>query len=76
VELGPNVRGFPLNILANDALGNLWAGTDSGGAVRISGSGFSSFSESEGLGVRKVWAVLEDRQDSLMAVTKTKTALS
>jgi ligand-binding sensor domain-containing protein len=70
VELDPNVRGFPMNILAIDALGNLWAGTDSGGAIRISGSGFSSFSESEGLGVRKVWAVFEDRQGNLMVVTK------
>ena len=70
VELDPNLRGFPMNILAIDALGNLWAGTDSAGAVRISGSGLSSFSESEGLGVRKVWAVFEDRQGNLIAVTK------
>jgi ligand-binding sensor domain-containing protein/signal transduction histidine kinase len=70
VELDAGIREFPLNVLAIDALGNLWAGTDSGGAVRISGSGLSSFSEREGLSVRNVWAVFEDRLGNLMAVTK------
>jgi len=69
VRLDPKVRGFPPGPLTIDALGNLWAGTD-GGAVRISGSGLSSFSESEGLGVERVWAVFEDRQRNLTAVTK------
>lgn len=70
VELDPKVRGFPLTVLAIDEMGNLWSGTDSGGALRISGSGVSTFSESEGLGVRKVWAIFEDRQGNLMTVTK------
>ena len=70
VELDPSVHALPLETLAADALGNLWVGTNGGGAVRISGSGFSSFSEREGLAVRKVWAVFEDRKGDLMAVTK------
>ena len=70
VELGPSLGELPLETLATDALGNLWVGTNGGGAARISGSGFSSFTEREGLGVRKVWAVFEDRKGDLMAVTK------
>src|SRR5262245_14858009 len=70
VRLDPSMRGFPPSALAVDALDNLWVGTDGAGAVRISGSGLSSFSESEGLGVARVWAVFEDRQRNLMVVTK------
>ncbi len=70
VELDPSVRALPLEVLATDALGNLWVGTNGGGAARISGSGFSSFSERDGLAVRNVWAVFEDRKGDLMAVTK------
>jgi signal transduction histidine kinase/ligand-binding sensor domain-containing protein len=70
VRLDPNLRGFPVGSLVIDALGNLWLSTDGGGSVRIAGSGISSFSESEGLGVVKVWAIFEDRQRNLMIVTK------
>ncbi len=70
VDLDPGVRGLPLETLATDALGNLWVGTNGGGGARISGSGFSSFSERDGLAVRKVWAVFEDRKGDLIAVTK------
>lgn len=70
VGLDPTLAGFPVEHLATDHLGNLWVGTDGGGAARISGSGLSSFSERDGLGIRKVWAVFEDRQGNLTAVTK------
>lgn len=70
VELDPGVNGLPLGSFAIDHLGNLWTGTAGGGVVRISASGFSSFSERDGLGVRGVWAVFEDRKGNLMAVTK------
>jgi ligand-binding sensor domain-containing protein len=70
VELDPSVNGLPLQSLAIDHLGNLWVRTDGGGAARISASGFSSFSERDGLGVRRVWAVFEDQKGNLTAVTK------
>ncbi len=70
VDLDPSLRGLPVEALATDQLGNLWVGTDGGGAARISGSGISNFSERDGLGIRKVWAVFEDRKGRLMAVTK------
>jgi ligand-binding sensor domain-containing protein len=70
VRLDPSVRSSTLGNLTIDGLGNLWAGTDGRGVVRISGSGLSSFSESEGLGVERVWAIFEDRQRNLTVVTK------
>jgi ligand-binding sensor domain-containing protein/two-component sensor histidine kinase len=70
VGLDPSVSGLPLEGLASDRLGNLWVGTDGGGAARISGSGISSFSELDGLALRKVWAIFEDRNGDLMAITK------
>jgi ligand-binding sensor domain-containing protein len=70
VELEPSIRNMPVEALATDDLGNLWLGTDGGGAARVSGSGFSSFSERDGLAIRKVWAVFEDRNGDLTAVTK------
>ena len=70
VDLEPSLRELPLETLATDRLGNLWVGTDGGGAQRISGSGLTIFSEREGLGMRKVWAVFEDGSAGLMAVTK------
>ncbi len=69
-DLDPSLRGLPVEALATDSLGNLWVGTDGGGAARIAGSGLSSFSEQEGLGLRKVWAVFEDRKGVLTAITK------
>jgi len=70
VELDRGVNGLPTGGLTIDQLGNLWVGMAGGGVVRISASGFSSFSERDGLGVRGVWAVFEDRMGTLMAVTK------
>jgi signal transduction histidine kinase/streptogramin lyase len=62
--------------MAVDSLGHLWVGTDGGGAARIPASGFSSFNEKDGLGVRKVWAILEDPNGDLVAVTKDETHYS
>ena len=70
VELDPSVNGLNVGALAIDHLGNLWLGIAGVGVARISASGFSSFSERDGLGVRGVWAVFEDRKGNLTAVTK------
>jgi ligand-binding sensor domain-containing protein/signal transduction histidine kinase len=70
VGLDPSLSGFSLESLATDPLGNLWVGTDGGGAARISSSAISSFSERDGLVIRKVSAIFEDRNGDLMAVTK------
>ena len=69
VELDPSMNGPSVGSLAIDHLGNLWV-TSLESVIRIPASGFSSFSERDGLGVRGVWAVFEDRMGTLMAVTK------
>ena len=70
VELDPVLSGVSTVGLVTDSLGNLWLGVDGAGAARISGSGFATFTEREGLGLRQVWAVFEDRAGSLVALTK------
>jgi ligand-binding sensor domain-containing protein/two-component sensor histidine kinase len=70
VELDAGMNGLPVGGLNIDHLGNMWLGISGGGVARISALGFSSFSERDGLGVRGVWAVFEDRQGNLTAVTK------
>ncbi|MBI3695798.1 MAG: hypothetical protein HY238_13285 [Acidobacteria bacterium] len=76
VELHPSLTALPLESLATDSLGHLWVGTTGGGAARISGSGFSRFSERDGLGVRRVFAIFEDRKGELIAVTKDENHYS
>ena len=76
VELHPSLATLPLECLSTDAMGHLWVGTSGGGAARVSASGLSSFTERDGLGVRKVWAVFEDRKGELIAVTKDESHYS
>jgi signal transduction histidine kinase/ligand-binding sensor domain-containing protein len=76
VQLDPSVNAFPLERLAVDVLGNLWVGTDGGGAARISGSGFSSFTQRDGLAPGKISAIFEDGNGVLNAVTKDETSYS
>ncbi len=64
------IRNVPLESLATDSQGGLWVGTDGSGAARVPGSGFSRFTEADGLPIRKVWAVMEDQLGELMVITK------
>jgi ligand-binding sensor domain-containing protein len=70
VEFDPSLNRISTKDLATDSLGNLWLGTDAAAVARISSSGFRTFTEREGLGLRKVWAVFEDREGHLVALTK------
>ena len=70
-ESAAGMRGISTEVLNVDAYGNLWIGTDGAGAVRVSGAGFSSFSERDGLGVQQVASVSEDRHGELIVVTKS-----
>jgi ligand-binding sensor domain-containing protein/signal transduction histidine kinase len=76
VQLDPSVHAFPLERLAVDVLGNMWVGTDGGGVARISGSGFSSFTQRDGLAPGKISAIFEDGNGVLYAVTKDETSYS
>ncbi|MFN7932986.1 MAG: two-component regulator propeller domain-containing protein [Bryobacteraceae bacterium] len=70
VEVDHAIRSLPLESLATDSRGGLWLGTDGGGAARLPGSGFSRFTESDGLPIPKVWAIQEDRKGELTVITK------
>jgi len=55
--------------LANDRAGNIWAGTEGAGAMKIQPAGFTTFREQDGLASDRVWSVLSDRSGAVLAVT-------
>jgi ligand-binding sensor domain-containing protein/signal transduction histidine kinase len=58
-----------ITALAEDQAGNMWVGTESAGVMRIDRFGFVTYHEQDGLSSDRVWSVLEDRADQLLAVT-------
>jgi len=76
MELDHPIRNLPLESLATDSQGGLWLGTDGGGAARLPGSGFSRFTESDGLPIPKVWAIMEDQKGDLIVITKDQDQYS
>jgi len=57
--------------LAADKAGNMWAGTEGAGVMRIGSSGFVTFHEQDGLRTDRVFSVFEDRSGKVLAVTNT-----
>lgn len=57
--------------LAVDKTGNLWAGTEGAGAMKIQADGFRTFHEQDGLRSDRVFSVLGDRAGRVVAVTGT-----
>jgi ligand-binding sensor domain-containing protein/signal transduction histidine kinase len=55
--------------LAEDASGNLWIGTETGGVMRLAKGGFVSFDTGDGLGHRRVVSVFETRNGELLVLT-------
>jgi len=58
-----------INALAEDPAGNIWAGTEGAGVMRIARQGFTTYRESDGLDTDRVMSVFEDRAGALLAVT-------
>lgn len=56
---------------AEDPAGNIWAGSEGGGVMRIARLGFTTFRESDGLGSDRAWSVFADRAGELLAITVT-----
>jgi ligand-binding sensor domain-containing protein len=61
-----------INALAIDKAGNMWAGTEGAGVMRIETSGFTTFREQDGLPSDRVWSVLGDRAGTLLAVAASQ----
>lgn len=55
--------------MTEDSNGNLWAGSNGGGAYRIAREGFSTFTRLDGFAEEHVIQLLQDRTDTLTAVT-------
>jgi ligand-binding sensor domain-containing protein/two-component sensor histidine kinase len=68
-EHGLNDAG--IRAIAEDHDGNLWIGSESGGAMKIIRSGFTSYSEADGLEHARVAALGEDRDGELFVVTRS-----
>jgi len=54
-----------VQVLAEDRAGDLWIGTESGGALRLAARGFTAFDETDGLPGVRVGSVFEDRSGTL-----------
>ncbi|MGC9944958.1 MAG: two-component regulator propeller domain-containing protein [Bryobacteraceae bacterium] len=57
-----------INALAADNFGNIWAGTQGAGVMRISSGGFVTFRERDGLVNDQVQGILSDRTGKLIVV--------
>jgi ligand-binding sensor domain-containing protein/signal transduction histidine kinase len=55
--------------IAEDRAGNIWAGTEGAGAMRIDRRGFTTYREDDGLVTDRVFSVFEDGEGELVAVT-------
>jgi hypothetical protein len=60
--------------LAKDRAGNMWAGTEGAGAMKIQPSGFTTFREPDGLASDRVESALVDRAGTVLAVTGSEAA--
>jgi len=58
-----------INAFTEDPAGNVWAGTEGAGAMRIARRGFTTYRESDGLDTDRVMSVFEDRAGALLTVT-------
>ena len=70
-----NIVGMQLSPGTLDRAGNVWVGSDGGGAFRIATDGLVSYSEKEGLGSHDVLSVFEDAGGQLLAVSRSRKGL-
>src|SRR5262249_28470043 len=55
--------------LAEDRDGNLWIGTESGGAMKIARDGFTTYNEADGLSFTRIASILEDQTGNLCVMS-------
>lgn len=58
-----------VGVLAEDRAGNIWAGTEGAGVMRIDRLGFTTYREQDGLPIDRVFSVFSDQAGDLLAVT-------
>jgi signal transduction histidine kinase/streptogramin lyase len=59
-----------ITALARDLAGNMWAGTENAGVMRIARQGFVTYHKTNGLRSERLAQVLEDRDGELLTVTQ------
>jgi ligand-binding sensor domain-containing protein/signal transduction histidine kinase len=57
--------------LAVDQAGNMWAGTEGAGVMRIGSGGFVTFREQDGIKTDRAFSIFPDRAGNVVAVTET-----
>jgi len=60
--------------VAKDRAGNMWAGTEGAGAMKIQPSGFTTFREPDGLASDRAESVLADRVGAVLALTRSEVS--
>ena len=60
-----------IRTIAEDHDGNLWLGSESGGAMKITRRGFTSYSEADGLEHARIAALGADRNGELFVITNS-----
>jgi len=65
-----------INAIAEDAAGNLWLGTDLGGALRVAAGGLTTYQQADGLGLDSVGSLFESRSGALHVVSEVRAILS
>jgi len=58
-----------ITALAPDRAGNMWAGTEGAGVMKIQSGGFTTYREQDGLASDRVLSVLADRSAAVLAIT-------
>lgn len=58
-----------ISALAEDRYGNLWIGTDSGGAMKLAANGLTTYSATDGLGGTRIGSIFEDRAGNLCVIS-------
>ncbi len=59
-----------LDTMEDDIAGNLWMGTEKGGAMKLTRDGFTSYGVPDGLGASYVMAMMETRGGQVCAMTR------
>lgn len=61
-----------INAIAEDGAGNLWLGTDVGGAVRLTIGGFTTYHHADGLSYAAIGSIFEGRDGELHVASSSR----
>ncbi len=65
-----------INVIEEDSANNVWLGTETNGAIKITRHGFTAFRESDGIGRRFVWGIFETNAGEIGTILNASEMLS